>query len=239
MYTLNESFFKSFNPNLKCKIKSDFDDIFIIENFFESPELVLSFQEKLDKWDTNSFGTLKPGIEVYLPPWVPNPLLKNLNRKLNLTPNYYDYSCQVNFNYFFNSESLEKSNDFRTKGILPHTDEFFEVNSKNKTYIFLLNLNKSPVVTNFWEYFEKKYEESQEQRLDYDEYVKKFNINNTQNEKNLKVYYECEYNFNTAILYPANMYHSPYIDKKYTSEFPRIMFRIQYVAQKKPNLDYR
>lgn len=239
MYTLDDEFNKSFGPNRRLQIECEHDDIFLIKNFFESPELVLEFQKKVNKWKTNSFGTLKPGIESYLPPWIPNVILENLNRKLNLNPDYKQYSCQVNFNYFFNSEDLDKNKDLRTKCILPHTDEVFKSDSKTKVYIFLLNLNKSLVTTKFWKFRDKKYEETEEERFQYCDYVKENSSKDSINNEDLQVYYECKYDFNTAILYPANMYHSPYIDKEYTIESPRIMFRIQYVAHHKTVLNYK
>ena len=47
-------------------------------------------------------------------------------------------------------------------------------------------------------------------------------------ELNTKLIKEVEYNPNQAIIYPANLFHSPSVTQEFTEDNPRVLLRISF-----------
>lgn len=224
MNTLDKLYEKCFLVNENVEIKEYDSGLLKIKNVFEDPNLPIKFQDLLSKWE--SCNSAKPGImSLQLPYWTANYVLRQL----------FDFQCQwrdsqSEFIYFYwNNESRDcSSDDLRSNNcLLPHTD----TDSSKKSLIFLVNLNNRPIRTGFWKFDGSSYEELPPDKSVYYQYsgnITEDNIHEMTNNGRLDKEFDIEYHFNEAILYPANRFHQPIIDKFYTRETPRILLRYCY-----------
>jgi len=223
MNTLDNLYEECFVINENAQI-DDYVHLMHIKNIFDKPDLVLSFQNLLSKWE--SCNSSKPGVmSLQLPYWTANDIQKEL----------FDFECipsrsTTEFIYFYwDNKCMEANeNDLKSNNcLLPHTDASPDKNC----LILLVNLNKRPVNTGFWKFKGNSICESMEQSNEYYEYANKITEENLEEMTNngiLDKECEVEYHFNDAIIYPASRYHQPIIDKFYTRENPRILLRYCY-----------
>jgi hypothetical protein len=212
----------------------------LIDNFFENFKSAKKFFVGTDKWNCIAYQeNAKPGYESIFPNWVGKSLVEKYAVDNNIIDdlNSYKMTC----NYFFEHESKPiwtLSNSY------PHIDQ---VQFKNiLQYICLVNLNDIPVSTKFFAYKNQEYCSS-EILEEWEEYLKnkkkelmdyyrevqitknefKTFLNNKQ-DSHIKLIKEIEYKPNQAIVYPANLFHSPNITQEFTKDNPRILLRIVF-----------
>lgn len=222
MELLNEKFSETFIPNKKSTISQN-KNIFIIKDFFKYPDKVLDFGNIIDKWSDPL--NLRPGYSSYLPKWCSYYILKDLMNLLDHSFDKNSFDCFYNFLY---DEKTLKYNDIRSSSIAPHTDALFSNTFKEKSYVFLLNLNKESTITRFWKFKNSNYIETEYELSCYNTYIKSLSKESDIDRNILDVDFDIEYPFNTALLYQANLLHSPKVDKKWSAKNPRIHFRISY-----------
>jgi len=238
MKLLNELYDKSCKPKYERYTKIS-NKITLIDNFFENFELAKYFFTNTDKWKCTSYQNYaKQGYESLFPSWIGKSLMEKfiLDNKIDDDIGSYDVKC----NFFYDTSdkmwALSNSNYF------PHIDsvQYHDI----LQYICLVNLNNIPVSTKFYSYKNKEYC-SPEKYAEWKEYTKGikeelFDFYNkediTRNEfktfldqkKNLdvKLIREVYYKPNQAIFYPANLFHSPNVTKKFTENNPRFSLRI-------------
>jgi len=252
MELLNELYKKSCKP--KCEsYKQISSHITLIDNFFEDFDGARNFFISREKWECTSYqGYSKPGYESLFPSWIGKSLMEKyvLDDKINDYMNSYSIIC----NFFYNQSnyiwSLSNSNYF------PHIDGL--ENNNILEYICLINLNKVPVSTKFYTYKNKECCTS-EINDEWEKYNKKLstklkeyynNKNNiTRDETKLflnnqkldiKLIKTIEYNPNQAIIYSANLFHSPSVTQEFTEDNPRILLRITFDKKiiKSKNINY-
>lgn len=240
MKLLNESYNNSCKPKCESYIKIS-NNITLIDNFFENFEAARSFFISRDKWKCIPYqGHSKPGYESLFPDWIGKSLMEKfiLDNKIVDDLNSYATIC----NFFYNESSpmwtISNSTYF------PHIDSIQVENILQ--YICLINLNNIPVSTNFYTYKNQEYC-SDKIKSEWDDYqgdiVKKFlshcgKKNTTRDEfkifldkkQNLKIKLikEVEYKSNQAIVYPANLFHSPNALKEFSKDNPRSLLRITF-----------
>jgi len=250
MKSLNELYAQSCKP--KCKnYKQISSHITLIDNFFEDFDKARNFFIIREKWKCIPYQeSSKPGCESLFPKWIGKSLMEKyvLDNKISDVINSYNIVC----NFFYDNEltwSLANSNHF------PHHD--CVENNNVLTHICLINLNKVPVSTKFYTYKNKEYcnIEILDEWLEYHkklsiklkEYYNKNNI--TRDEVKLflddqkldtKLIKTIEYNPNQAIIYPANLFHSPSITQEFTEDNPRVLLRIGFDRKitKPKNINY-
>lgn len=240
MELLNEFYNKSCKPKYESYINIT-NNIILIDNFFENFEAARSFFISRDKWKCISYQcNSKPGYESLFPDWVGKSLMEKfiLDNKIVDYLNSYKTTC----NFFYNESSpiwsLSNSNYF------PHIDSI-QVEDILQ-YICLINLNNIPVSTNFYTYKNREYcnDEIESEWNDYQgDIAKEFlshcgKKNITRDEvkifldkkQNLKIKLikEVEYKSNQAIVYPANLFHSPNVPKEFSKDNPRSLLRITF-----------
>lgn len=205
------------------------DHVLYVKNIFKYPEKMLKFQSLLSKWE--SCNNAKPGIQsLKIPYWTGTEIAINV---LNIEEKFDEYLNEVEFYYFYyNNTGLDANvKDLRTNNCtLPHTDPGPTRDRIN--IIGLINLNKRPVTTGFWE-FAGNFLESTEKLSDhYNDYCQPITHDNffkMTNNGILDNVFNVEYGYNEAIFYNSLAYHQPVIDKYYTRDDPRIMMRLSYV----------
>lgn len=223
MNTLDDLYKKCFVINENIEIEDYDNGLSIIRNVFKYPELVLKFQTLLSKWD--SCNNAKPGLmSLELPYWT----VKYAFKQIFGSDFDCDWqSCKTEFIYFYwnNTAKDAPKEDLRSNNcLLPHTDSWLD----EEILISLVNLNHRPVKTAFWKFDEKSYEHLPPDESEYSKYYKiitEENIDVVLKEGRLEKEFQIQYNFNEGIIYPANRYHQPIIDKFYTRENPRILLR--------------
>lgn len=250
MESLNDLYKQYCKP--KCEsYKQISSHITLIDNFFEDFDEARDFFIKREKWKCISYQTnSKPGYESLFPSWIGKSLMENyvLDNKISDDINSYCIIC----NFFHNQSdyvwSLPNSNYF------PHIDGV-EVNDILQQ-ICLINLNKVPVSTKFYAYKNKEYcsGEMKEEWLEYNKKLstklKEYYKNNiTRDEVKLfldnqkldtKLIKTITYKPNQAIIYSANLFHSPNVTQEFTEDNPRILLKITFDKKiKKPkNINY-
>ena len=251
MKSLNELYNESCEPKY-VNYKQISSHITLIDNFFKDFDKARNFFINREKWKCTLYqGHSKPGYESLFPSWIAKSLIQKyvLDNKISDDMNSYRIVC----NFFHHSQdyiwSVSNSNYF------PHIDSVQIEGTLN--YICLINLNECPVSTKFYSYKNKEYCSS-EMILEWDNYDKKiqkelikyYNKENiTRNEVKLfldnqkldvKLIKKIEYNPNQAIVYPANLFHSPNVTEKFTETNPRILLRIDFDRKiiKPKNINY-
>jgi hypothetical protein len=240
MELLNELYNKYCKPKCESYIKIS-DNITLIDNFFENFELAKNFFNSRDKWECISYQNhSKAGYESLFPHWIGKSLLEKfaLDNKIVDDMNSYEIVC----NFFYNEQNFIWS--ISNSSYFPHIDSV--QNNDILKYICLINLNNIQVSTKFYTYKNQKYCSSesevewgqynidmQKELLDY--YNKK-NITRDECEiflkkkqdLNVKLFKEVKYKPNQAIVYPANLFHSPNVPKEFTKDNPRVLLRITF-----------
>lgn len=240
MKTLNEFYTKSCEPKCESYIKIT-DNITLIDNFFENFEFAKKFFVSRDKWKCNEYQShSKPGYESIFPNWVGKSLIEKyvVDNKIIDDLNSYKITC----NFFFEHETEPM---WMVSNSYPHIDRLqFE---DTLQYICLVNLNDIPVSTKFHTYKNQECCNSVTLRDEFNEYImnKKIEIRNSYREEQttknkfktfldnkqdirIKLIKEIEYKPNQAIVYPANLFHSPNVSQEFTEDNPRILLRITF-----------
>ena len=253
MELLNKLYTKSCIPKCESYTKI-FKDITLIDNFFENFELAKSFFISRDKWKCIPYqGYSKPGYESLFPSWIGKSSMEKfiLDNKIVDDMNSYNIVC----NFFYDEPnfiwSLSNSNYF------PHIDSV--QNDDILQYICLINLNNIPVSTKFYTYKNQEYCSSETQAewnkyhkdikkelLDY--YARKTITRNEfkiflekKQDLDVKLIRKIKYKPNQAIVYPANLFHSPNVTKEFTEDNPRILLRVTFdkkIIKHKKNFKY-
>ena len=238
MKSLNELYNKSCKPKCESYRKIS-NHITLIDNFFEDFDKARNFFINREKWKCIPYqNNAKPGYESLFPSWIGKSLMEKyvLDNKISDDMDSYNIVC----NFFYDTAlvwGLSNSNHF------PHYD-YVENNNIIKD-ICLINLNKVPVSTKFYTYKNKEYCNS-EILDEWSEYNKKLNTklkeycnknNITRDEVKLfidnqkldtKLIKTIEYNPNQAIIYSANLFHSPSVTQEFTEDNPRVLLRISF-----------
>jgi hypothetical protein len=113
-------------------------------------------------------------------------------------------------------------------------------------YICLINLNNIPVSTKFYTYKNQEYCSS-ETKAEWNEYnkdvqkklldyynkktIKRDEVKiflDKKQDLSIKLIKEVKYKPNQAIVYPANLFHSPDVPEKFTEDNPRVLLRITF-----------
>jgi len=240
MELLNELYNQSCKPKCESYTKIS-NDIILIDNFFENFEFARDFFTGRDKWKCIPYQEhSKPGYESVFPKWIGKSLLEKfvLDNKISDDMNSYEIVC----NFFYDEKkflwSLSNSNYF------PHIDSI--KNNNILQYICLINLNNIPVSTKFYTYKNQQYCSS-EMETEWDEYNKDiikqlFEYYNkktitrneakifldTKQDLGIKLIKEVDYKPNQAIVYSANLFHSPNVPQEFTKDKPRVLLRITF-----------
>lgn len=240
MNSLNDQYNKSCSPIIKnyTKISSD---IILIDDFFENFNVARKFFLNRDKWKCISYqNNSKSGYISLFPNWVGKSLLEKFILDHKIIDDVNSYSTVCSFSYEENSFlwSIHNSSYY------PHIDSI-QID-QTLTYICLVNLSETIVATNFYTYknqelcnemiyteWEKYSKDIWEELLEY--YGKKFvtkkelkNFLSNKKQLEVKLAKKVDYGPNQAIVYPANLFHSPYLDSKFTEENPRSLLRITF-----------
>lgn len=245
METLNKLYKKYCEPGYKNYEKVT-KNITLIDNFFKNFEQARHFFNNRDKWKCIKYQlNSKPGYQSIFPSWIGRSLLEKfiLDNKLIDDMSSYKTVCNFFYDEHLDVWSISNSNYY------PHVD-FIKTDNRLK-YICLINLNLVSVSTKFYTYKNKEYCDDQI----FDEWTK-----HTENvQKNLLEYYEkkiisrnecknflekkqdlnveltktIKYKPNQAIIYPANLFHSPNITLEFTEDNPRTILRTSFFTEVK------
>jgi hypothetical protein len=215
------------NPNFKIEEKQE--EIVIVRNIFKYPEKMRDFQDLLSKWE--SCGNAKPGLmSLKMPFWTGNHIAENVLDLKNYMPNSTE--CEYIYFYWNNTMKFNRNPTSLQTGncLLPHNDPASPGDEESDSIIGLVNLNDRPVRTGFWTMNGKMYgdEETLDELGDYVFDIDESNYNQKINNGILDNVLNIEYSFNDAIFYNARLLHQPWIDKFYTRDNPRIMFRFSF-----------
>jgi len=245
MEILNLKYNKFCEP--KCKgYKKISKYITIIDEFFENFDQSKDFFTSREKWLCNKYqGNSKPGYESIFPHWVGRSLMEKyiIDNKISEDMNSYDTVC----NFFYNS--FDKSiTSISQSSIYPHVDTICEEEDV-LSYICLINLNDISIATKFYTFDGEEFC-TKEMHSDWQNYSSTLqknmfdycNGNPTTNKlkeylnqvENLKINFirKVEYSPNQAIIYPANLFHSPYIPAEFNENNLRSVLRICFNAKK-------
>lgn len=210
------------------------NDIALVKNIFKYPELVLRFQKLLSTWE--SAGSAKPGLmSLKMPSWTVFHIADDLFE--------WDYKYELfesEYILFYDGNTTKwndkPDNIVTNECYLPHTDDS---ECDGCTIIGLVNLNPRIVKTGFWSYMGEMMPDS-EMIDDYYEYASSATKENYKDKINngiLDHKFNIEYGFNDAIFYNSGILHQPHIDKFYTRENPRIMFRCSFTLDEDDDCD--
>ena len=251
MESLNELYDKSCKP--KCESYKQISSyIILIDNFFEDFDNARDFFINREKWKCIPYQEhSKPGYESLFPNWIGKSLMEKyiLDNKISDDINSYDIVC--NFLYNKNPELSSLSNS----GYFPHVDNI--KNNNVLQYICLINLNNVSVSTKFYTYKNKE-QCGNELLNEWEDYNKDLNnklLNYCDKEiitrdkvklflktqkLHTKLIKTLEYKPNQAIIYPANIFHSPNITQEFTEDNPRVLLRISFDRKiiKPKNINY-
>lgn len=252
--TLNDSYKKYCEPNYKSYKKIDSGNIVIIDDFFKNFDHARDFLTTRDKWQCGPYqGNEKPGYETIFPDWIGKSLIQKYildNKMDNVLDNSYTAMC--NFNYHDSTPVFSLSNS----NFYPHVDNI------SNGYICLVNLNSVSITTNFYSYKNIKYCSDPKLLADWDthtsimtkkllkfykdkkrslirEDVKRFLDENE--DTNIKLVNQIQYNPNQAIIYPAIAFHSANVTENFTKTNPRCVLRILFEVKNASNrtLEYK
>jgi hypothetical protein len=160
-----------------------------------------------------------------------------LDNKIIDDTNSYETLCN-----FFDNESYSIRTVSNTT-YFPHIDRV--ENDGILEHICLINLNKTPVSTKFYTYKNKEFcsRENESEWIAYDKKINadiiKFYNKKIITKEEAKLFLDkqnldielidtIEYKPNQAIIYPANLFHSPNITSEFTKNNPRILLRITF-----------
>lgn len=251
MDLLNELYNKSCEPGYKNYSQIS-NNITLVNNFFKNFDLARDFFIKREKWKCVEYqGHSQQGYMTLFPNWVGKSLTEKyiFDNKLIVD----DYNTQCTFRYMHNEQqvfSLSNSDYF------PHIDDV--ETQDGLLYICLVNLNNTPVSTNFYSYKNKEYCDSKilNEWLDYDKkinekiqnfYNKKiFTLNEIkyflENQKpNTNLIKKVNYYPNQAIIYPANLFHSAKVSEEFNENNYRTVLRVIFCVKnlKQNNIKYK
>ena len=239
MKFLNESYNTSCVPNYR-RYKKITNDITLIDNFFADFSSARNFFETRDKWQCISYQkNSKPGCESVFPFCVGMSLMERyiLDNEIIDDTNSYETVC----NFFYNESSPIRTLSSTT--YFPHIDRV--ENDDVLEHICLINLNKIPVSTKFYTYKNRQFCSRKNEpewialnkriNVELQNFYNKPNITKEEakiflDKQNLdiKLINTVEYKPNQAIVYPANLFHSPKITQEFTEDNPRILLRITF-----------
>jgi hypothetical protein len=253
MNLLNETYNKSCRPKCESYIKIS-NKITLIDNFFENFKSARNFFINRDKWECTPYqDNSKPGYESIFPHWVGKSIMEKFILDNKIVDDMYSYKIACNF--FYNE--LKPIWTLANSCYFPHMDSV--PNEDVIQYICLINLNNIPVSTKFYTYknqeccnkeiikdFEEYMGDITEELLDYygkksitvDEFKMFLDKKQDLSVKSIK---EVEFKPNQAIVYPANLFHSPKIPQEFTKDNPRILLRIIFdkkITELEKNLSY-
>ena len=240
MKVLNQSYINLCKP--KCtKYEKITENITLISDFFENFEDAKKFFTNREIWECISYQNhSKRGYESVFPDWVGRSLMEMyiLQNKIIDDLNSYKIIC----NYFYDNEDFMWS--LSNSSYIPHIDSF-QVDDELE-YICLINLHNISISTNFYTYKDVEYC-SREMEKDWimyinnieDDLLKYYNKKNITRDEckkflmkkkysNIKLIREVKYKPNEAIIYPANLFHSPNLTTNFTKNNPRISLRISF-----------
>ena len=239
MKLLNDDYNRFCRPNCD-KYSNVTDSIILVENFFGDFINAKKFFTNLDKWKCTSYqDNSKPGYESILPRWVGKSLLEKYFLDNNVI--FDSASITTTCNYFYNEQtplwSITNSNYY------PHIDN---VELKGDLeHICLINLNDLEVTTKFYSY-KNQFQCSPEMlsewnyhlldirkklfkfygKKDISRYEFKSFLESLPKDSDVKLAKEVSYKPNQAIIYPANLFHSPNVTDIFTFDNPRVLLRI-------------
>jgi hypothetical protein len=196
-----------------------------ISNFFKSFDDARSFIADLPAWQTDPLdNNLKPGMEILLPSWTAHYLLENAYSYFGAVDRTGHAACSACCNVLF--DGLMKYPgivpSYSIAGVsLPHVD--FVPKDNRQAYICLVNLNDAPVITQFWQYKDSLLCKSEQECNDF---MQALTTESCLSQMSIKE--RIEYAPNSAIIYPANMYHSPEMTSHYTATNPRRLLRLSF-----------
>jgi hypothetical protein len=240
MESLNELYIKSCKPKCESYTKIS-NNIVLIDNFFENFELAKDFFTGRDKWKCILYQNhSKPGYESLFPSWIGKSLMEKfiLDNKIVDDMNSYNIVCNFFYNELNSIWSLSNSNYY------PHIDSV--QNNDILECICLINLNDIPVSTKFYAYKNQEYctSEIKAEWNKYDKDIKKELLEyydkeiitrdefkvflDKKQDLNIKLIKEVEYKPNQAIVYSANLFHSPNVPQEFTEDNPRVLLRITF-----------
>jgi len=253
MELLNKLYNKSCEPNYK-NYNQISNNIILVNNFFKDFDLARDFFIKREKWKCIQYqGHSQPGYITLFPNWIGKSLMEKyiFDNKLIVDKNSYEVQCT--FRFLHNEQqvfSISNSDYF------PHIDD---VETQGELmYICLINLNNTPVSTNFYSYKNKEYCDSKilSEWSDYEKnlnekiqnfYNKKiFTLNEAkcflENQKlNTNLIKEVNYSPNQAMIYPANLFHSAKVPEEFDENNYRSVLRIIFCVKnlKQKNIKYK
>lgn len=245
MKEMNESYNLFCEPGYKS-YKKITNYITLIDNFFKNFEEAKNFFTSREKWKCISYQNhSKPGYESLFPSWVGKSLMEKyiLDNKICDDMNSYKTIC----NFFGGQSNLIWS--IFNSNYFPHFD-VMEFNGIS-TQICLINMNKIPVSTKFYTFKNKEYCSIN----NYNEWIKYVNevekklfkyyngnkstitrdmfkefLEHLDKKEGLeiKLIKTVEYNPNQAIIYPANLFHSPNVTSEFSEKNPRTLLRTSF-----------
>lgn len=240
MNSLNDLYNKCCEPEIKNCTKIS-DDIILIDDFFKNFNGSRNFFLDRDKWKCISYqNNSKSGYISFFPNWVGKSLLEKFILDQKIIDDMNSYSAVCSFSYEENSFLWSIHNS----PYYPHVDSV-ETDTV-LTHICLVNLNETVATTNFYSYknqercsdaifpeWEKYSKEIWEELLAH--YGKKFitkkelkNFLDKKEQLEVKLVKKVDYNPNQAIVYPANLFHSPQLTSEFTESNPRSLLRITF-----------
>lgn len=228
MKILNDLFEESCVANYTKIYKKQ--DVYLIPNFFKNYQKSFDFFRNLGAWKSNNSYNL--GFSILLPDYIVRILLNKFFKSKNLLFDENSFSCECNFWYHGMSHKENSLQDLIGNGVIPHIDYVPNKNELNiKDYVCLINLNQTSITTNFWSFCDKKFIENEKDYLDYFDFIKSNTFDETLILKKFKKEYSIQYEPNTCIVYPSNLFHSPLIDKTYNFDNPRVVLRLSYKSK--------
>lgn len=260
MKTLNELYKVSCKPGY-TSCKKITDKITLIENFFEDFDSARNFFINREKWECIEYQNYsKPGYETIFPSWVGKSLLEKYILSNNIIENHTYNTTECNHFYpqpdFIWSLSSVYAPPNSSISSLPHYDSIEREGIL--TYICLINLNQVPVTTNFYTFRDEEYcdnknvntwqQYNSNLREEFFKYCGKDSKNTTRKNAlsflndhkkiETKLIREIKYNPNQAIIYPANLFHSPTMSSEFSEENPRTLLRISFDQKIRKSIHY-
>ena len=226
MNTLNKNFYSSCKPNLS-KIFKISNNIFTIKDFFVNFDQAKNFLNDLNKWECDFYDfTTKSGAESTLPLLTGRYLQDNSLLKTNIK-NFNLHSIDINFLYYGQRKKFDKLQSSNGTFDLPHHDSI-DVTNEQKQYVLLINLNYSPISTNFWSF------EGNSLMVDdsYMIFIEKINKEYKNQKELLKIPKTLSldntitYEPNQVLIYNSSLLHNANIEEKYTYSSPRTTLRL-------------
>lgn len=246
MKILNDLFNSSCRPGYK-EYKLLGDDIVLIDNFFENFEDSKNFFTKREVWKCIPYQNhSKQGCESVFPSWVGQSLLEKylIDNKRNFISSS-SFNIMTNFFFDYPNEIVWS---LTNSGYFPHIDEIQIENYLQ--YICLVNIQDIEVSTRFYKFRNKHLCQNEKEMKDFDEYYFKiiqdvrnyFGVEYVTREQlksyiddnkpfEFEIYNDVKYKPNQAIIYPANMFHSPNMDTGFDELNCRKLLKISFYRE--------